>query len=191
MKGRSGIMYWGIYDDCTIRRIKPKTKKSLLIRALEPSYLENGVPYKILYLDEYLAVLDLYFDDIYELIPDKVYDNRRLFNEDMALRIIEFVKKYEFDEINIHCGAGISRSSALMICVSRVIGAKSIEDKIISCERYIPNGLVLDIFNEVICDEDKLAVEDEFIHSNESEWSKESKGCNLIKNDDGTYSIIF
>ena len=39
-------MYWGIYDDYTIRTYKAKGKNPILIRALEPSYRGRN-PYDI------------------------------------------------------------------------------------------------------------------------------------------------
>lgn len=142
-------MYWGIYDDYTIRMLKPKGKRALLVRALEPSYLEKGIPYKIYTLNQYVDVLELYFHDISEIVSDEFYNRYRLFNEYMARELIDFIERNDFDEINIHCSAGISRSSALMICVSKIIGNEEIEQEIYKSSRFIPNQLVLSVFNRV------------------------------------------
>lgn len=184
-------MYWGIYDDYTIRMLKPKGKKALLIRALEPSYKDSGIPYKIYALNQYEDVLELYFDDICEIKSDRAYDRFKLFNEDMARELISFIKNHEFDEINVHCGAGISRSSALMICISEIINKPEIKEKILTCDRFIPNQLVLSVFNRVFNYEHKNIEDTELIHTNEEIWAKHSKKCGLIKNEDGSYSINF
>ena len=183
-------MYWGIYDDYTIRMLRPKGEKALLIRALEPSYLERGIPYKIYTLNQYTDVLELYFDDIWEIVSDRVYDRYRLFNEDMAKELIDFINRNEFDEINVHCGAGISRSSALMICVSKIIGKPEIEQKIYECGRFHPNKLVLSVFDEVFNGNLSKIEDTTLIHTNEDLWSKETSHCNLKENEDGSYSII-
>lgn len=184
-------MYWGIYDDYTIRMLRPKGKKALLIRALEPSYKERGIPYKIYALNQYVDVLELYFDDIWEIVSDRVYDRYRLFNEDMANELIDFIKRNEFDEINVHCGAGVSRSSALMICVSKIIGKPEIEQKIYECDRFLPNKLVLDVFDKVFNGQISKTEDTTLIHTNEELWSKQTTRCNLKENEDGSCSIIF
>ena len=143
-------MYWGIYDDYTIRTYKPKSNKAILIRALEPSYKDNGCPYRVKYLNNFQAVLELYFDDIRDaVIIDKYKDRFTLFNTDMANKLYQFVINQDFDEVIIHCNAGISRSSALMICFSKIINRPDLENAIINCGMYLPNQLIIDEFNKL------------------------------------------
>lgn len=143
-------MYWGIFNDYNIRHYKPQGKKAILIRALEPSYKQMGIPYNIKYLSSYVNVLELYFQDFREVPPEKYKDRFKLFNEKLALELIDFIKNNDFDEIAVHCSAGISRSSAIMICISRIINNKEIEDTIFKhTELYDPNPLVLQEFDKV------------------------------------------
>lgn len=183
-------MYWGIYDDYTIRMLRPKGKKAILIRALEPSYKERGIPYKIYALNQYIDVLELYFDDIWEIVSNEVYDRYRLFNEDMAKELISFIKKNDFDEVNVHCGAGISRSSALMICISKIIDMPQIEKEIINSNRFIPNKLVLSVFDKVFNGDTLDIKEKEIINTNKELWSRETTTCDIKENEDGSFSII-
>lgn len=184
-------MYWGVYDDYTIRMLRPKGKKAILIRALEPSYKEKGIPYKIYALNQYIDVLELYFDDIWEILSAEVYNRYNLFNEDMAKELITFIRKHDFDEVNVHCGAGISRSSALMTCVSKIIGMPQIEQSINECERFIPNKLVLSVFDKVFKENVPDIKGKQLINTNEELWNRETSRCNLKENEDGSYSIIF
>lgn len=142
-------MYWGIYDEYTIRYLEPKGKKAVLIRILPPSYKKSGIPYEIYTLSKYTEVLELYFEDICEE-PHKGFEDRFiLFDEKIATQLIDFVLNHDFDEINVHCGSGISRSSAIMICISKIINRKDIEECIYKNEQLLPNKLVLDRFNNL------------------------------------------
>ena len=141
-------MYWGIYDDYTIRTVKPKTENSVLIRLLEPSYLTRGIGYKIYHLDKYKAVLELYIDDIREVYNEECYTRFKIFNSVHAMELINFIHTHDFDEVNVHCSAGISRSSAIMICISKILNLKEIEETILNSNHYSPNPLILDNFNK-------------------------------------------
>lgn len=70
------------------------------------------------------GVLTLYFDDIDKKVKDAV-----LFDDDMALKIIEFVDKYdgEVDTIVVHCYAGQSRSRAVGGFVNYMVGFDNTE----------------------------------------------------------------
>lgn len=142
-------MKWGIYDDYTIRKVKPTRNNSVLIRILEPRYKETGIPYKINYLDEYSAILELYFDDINFNIPDNYKDRFVQFNEDMVIELINFIKNNDFNEVNVHCNKGSSRSSAIMYCVALILNNKSVIKEIDRDSYYNPNIQVLDIFKKV------------------------------------------
>lgn len=182
-------MYWGIYDDYTIRMLRPKGKKAILVRALEPSYKERDIPYKIYALNQYIDVLELYFDDICEVLSIEANNRFTLFNEDMARELIEFIKRNDFDEVNVHCGAGISRSSALMICISKIIDMPQIEKEIINSNRFIPNKLVLSVFDKAF-NGDKLIIHNKDIINTNKERLRENTACDIKENDDGSFSII-
>lgn len=141
-------MYWEIYDNYTIRSIKPKTDKSILIRILEPQYKNYGIPYKIHSLDKYIDVLELYFDDIVEIPPEEYKNRFVLFNNDMAKQLTDFIITHDFEEINVHCNGGQSRSAAIMICISKILDRKDIEESINKDSRFKPNKLVLNIFDD-------------------------------------------
>ena len=138
-------MYWGIYSSEHIQHLKLKGKRPILIRALEPLYKEGKIPYEIPNINKYIDVLELYFDDITDERVDKKFV---LFNRDMSYKLIDFINKNEFDEIVVHCAMGISRSSALMICISKILNLPQIEEVIIKSNRFNPNKLVLKIFSE-------------------------------------------
>lgn len=142
-------MYWGIYDDYTIRTVKPKTKSSILIRLSQPSYLAKGVDYKIYHLDEYKAVLELYIDDIREVNDKECYSQFKIFTSLHVMKLIDFIHEHDFDEVNVHCSAGISRSSAIMICISKILNLKEIEETILNSNCYLPNPLIIDTFNKI------------------------------------------
>lgn len=184
-------MYFGIYDNYTIRTLKPKGKKPILIRALEPSYKKNGkIPYSIKYIDQYVDVLELYFEDISDYLPKEQRDRFVLFNQDMAKQLIEFLNKNDFDEVITHCNAGVSRSSALMVCISRILGIPEIEDKIYRSGRFHPNTMVL---NEVLkCDfKPKYKIyEHKIINTNEELWDEEECGIEFVKNEDGSFRFV-
>lgn len=162
-------MFFGIYDDYTIRTLKPKGKKPILIRVLEPSYKKSGIPYKIREIDRYIDVLELYFEDIAD---EKYKDSHILFNENMGNELINFVYKNDFDEVIVHCGAGISRSSAIMICASKILGISEIEEKIYKSRRFMPNKLVLNEFCKCNFKPKYDYYEHKLIFNNEKIWEE-------------------
>lgn len=137
-------MYFGIYDNYTIRKLELKGEKPILIRILEPSYLKSKIPYKIQNLDKYNNVLELYFDDI--LIP-KFQKNSIFFSIEMAKELNRFILENDFDEIAIHCNAGISRSPAIGICVAKILNSEKMQQQISNYTHFFPNRQVLDVFN--------------------------------------------
>lgn len=142
-------LYWGIYDDYTVRKLEPRGNKPILIRILEPSYKRNNkIPYKIETIDKYI-VLELYFDDISEYPPEKYKDRFVLFDINMAKKLVSFIEKHDFDEIVVHCSQGISRSSAIMVCISRILNLPEIEKTIYKCGRFKPNNLILNEFSKI------------------------------------------
>ena len=136
-------MYFGIYDDMTVRKLELKGSKSILIRILEPSYLKNGIPYEIKNLDKYVNVLELYFDDIQ--IP-RLQRKSVFFTNEMAKKLNQFILENDFDEIVIHCNAGISRSPAIGLCVAKILNSKNMEQQITNYTHFLPNKQILDTF---------------------------------------------
>ena len=55
-----------VFNDVDVRNHIPTGEYPILIRALNPYYQFEGVPYPQQYLERYRAVLDLYVDDIRE-----------------------------------------------------------------------------------------------------------------------------
>lgn len=136
-------MYFGIYDDYTIRKLELKGSKPILIRILEPSYYKNGIPYQIDNLDKYNNILELYFDDI--LVP-KFQSNSVFFSVEMAKKLNDFILENDFDEIAIHCNAGISRSPAIGLCVAKILKSTDMEQQITNYTHFLPNKQILDTF---------------------------------------------
>lgn len=139
-------MYFGIYDCRTIQNLKTKTDNAILIRILEPSYKITGIPYNIENINNYKNVLELYFHDIInpklQASTEQIY-----FSEELAKVLNNFILENEFDEIAIHCSAGISRSPSIGLCVAKILESKKMEDMILSYSHFIPNKQILDAFN--------------------------------------------
>lgn len=181
------MIYWGIYDDYSIRRYKPKTNKALLIRALEPSYKEY-CPYKISKINEYKDVLELYFEDIRDVPPEEYKDRFKLFDKSMAQQLLDFINSNEIEEVIVHCSAGISRSSALMICISKILGRDDLEEQILNCGRYYPNEVVLEIFNSL--DFEVKYTPGELVCTKEINVNNHNNHIEVIaKNENGTYDF--
>lgn len=183
-------MYFGIYDNYTIRNLKPKGKRPILIRALEPEYLKLGkIPYDIKYINEYIDVLELYFEDITDYPPIEHKDRFLLFNKEMAKKLIEFINKNDFDEIIIHCYAGVSRSSALMICVSKALGIQEIEEKIYKSGKFAPNKLILNEFSKCDYIPKYKNYEHKIINTNEEIWEKEEFDIDIVEDENNIFSF--
>lgn len=135
-------MYYHICNEVNVRNYDLKGKKSILIRALNSSYRENGVPYQIENIDDYSAVLELYLDDT----PNEKYITLNSFNIDKALELNNFILENDFDEIVIHCTLGISRSPALMICVAKILGNEKLEE-IIKHNYSLYNKFITQVFD--------------------------------------------
>lgn len=184
-------MYWGIYSEECVQHLKLKGERPILIRALEPSYKGSKIPYEIQNINEYVDVLELYFDDITSKRDDEKFV---LFDEDMGCKLIHFINRNKFDEIVVHCSMGVSRSSALMICISRILNLPQIEEDIIKSGRFCPNKLVLEEFSECTMINIKRLdneVTKELINRNEELWQDEI--CDIIIDEDeyGVYSLKF
>lgn len=133
-------MYFHICNEVNVRNFELMGERSLLIRALEPSYKEK-TPYKINNIDSYLDVLELYIDDT----PNEKYVTLNSFNFNKALELNKFILENEFDEVVIHCALGMSRSPALMICVSKILGNKKLEELV--KEKYdCYNQFIVEVF---------------------------------------------
>jgi len=88
------------------------------------------------------GVLTLYFDDIICPVEGAV-----LFDEDMATRIIDFIREHEsVDRLLIHCYAGQSRSRAVgAFAVWMLGGDNSDYFKNYSLNQYVYNKLMVAI----------------------------------------------
>lgn len=126
-------MYWGIFSRYEIERYKPVGKNAILIRCLEPSEIKKEESEKN---DEikanYKSVLELYFNDIIK----EEYRNNESFSKDMTMKLIKFIKLNEFDEIDIHCTAGVSRSATLMYSIATILKQEDIRKEILESKRY-------------------------------------------------------
>lgn len=147
-------MKWGIYDDYSIRSVKPTESNSILIRVLEPRYKDTSIPYEIKHLNDYNSVLELYFDDIRIDVPEEYKDRFVEFNETMANMLIDFIINNDANEINVHCNKGSSRSSAIMQCVALILDNDCIISEINNDTYYNPNERVINIFKSVFYKQD-------------------------------------
>lgn len=122
-------MYYGIYDEYTITKIKPLGKKPIVIRLLdtEKEPLEN-----------FDKVLNLFVADI---IMD--LNAKNIYNEKHAKMINEFILNNDFDEILVHCCLGISRSPAVMAYIALILDDKKMFNDILNEKHFLPNKLIL------------------------------------------------
>ena len=69
------------------------------------------------------GVLRLWFHDLDDGVIDAI-DNARVFNLQMANRVLDFVCRHEKDikAVMVHCEAGISRSAGTMAALTKVFG---------------------------------------------------------------------
>ncbi|MFJ8528563.1 hypothetical protein [Bacillus sp. NPDC094106] len=141
-------MIYEILNDYEIRRYKPKREKSALIRVLEPEYKKYGVPYEVKYLESFSSVIELYFHDIREIMPN----NERfvLFNEEMAKEVIQFIDEGDFDEIVVHCNAGQSRSAGIMYGISLLLKDVQLQEDITLDSFYMPNPVVIHFIRQAL-----------------------------------------
>lgn len=122
-------MYYGIYDEDTITKIKPLGKKTIVIRLLD----KDKEP-----LENFDKVLNLFVADI-----NKELDLENIYNEKHAKMINDFILNNDFDEILIHCALGISRSPAVMAYIALILDDKKMFNDILSEKHFIPNKLIL------------------------------------------------
>lgn len=122
-------MYYGIYDEYTITKIKPLGKKPIVIRLLdtEKEPLEN-----------FDKVLNLFVADIIMKL-----DAKNIYNEEHAKMINEFILNNDFDEILVHCSLGISRSPAVMAYIALILDDKKMFNDILNEKHFLPNKLIL------------------------------------------------
>ena len=122
-------MYYGIYDEYTITKIKPLGKKPIVIRLLD----KDKEP-----LENFDKVLNLIVADI-----NRELDLENIYNEKHAKIINDFILNNDFDEILVHCALGISRSPAVMAYIALILDDKKMFNDILSEKHFIPNKLIL------------------------------------------------
>ena len=122
-------MYYGVYDEDTITKIKPLGKKPIVIRLLD----KDKEP-----LENFDKVLNLFVADI-----NMELDLENIYNEKHAKMINDFILNNDFDEILVHCALGISRSPAVMAYIALILDDKKMFNDIQSEKHFIPNKLIL------------------------------------------------
>lgn len=122
-------MYYGIYDEDTITKIKPLGKKPIVIRLLD----KDKEP-----LENFDNVLKLFVADI-----NMELDLENIYNEKHAKMINDFILNNDFDEILVHCALGISRSPAVMAYIALILDDKKMFNDILSEKHFMPNKLIL------------------------------------------------
>ena len=157
-------MYFGIYDSYTVKNLKLNGEKTILVRCLSKSEYSNKST-MIENSTDYSNILQLYIND------------NNSFNLDDAKLLNDFIINNDFDEVLTHCALGISRSPAIMICISKIINCPYIENTVKERYRFY-NKAIVDTFENYNY-ETKVINETEFIFRDKYTQSKDSK--KLIK----------
>jgi len=111
-------MYFRICREDEVENIKLNGKESILIRIGCYNDIRTKNLYKeILYLDIKDVVFFEYVTIDFEM---NLIDN--------FIKLNNFILENNFDEVIVHCALSISRSPAIMICISKILGCKKIED---------------------------------------------------------------
>ena len=170
-------MYFGIYGEDEIDSIKLRGNSSILIRICGDRCLNTSALYKeILYLD---------IEDIVNF--DNLTDKFKINLVKEFIKLNEFILKNDFDEIIIHCALGISRSPAIMICVSKILGSfemeKIIKEKFLNYNKIIVSEFEKFDFTRKEIDINKIVFVGHFINN---------KGNNFIVEpiDNNKYNLI-
>lgn len=97
------------------------------------------------------SIITLFFDDITKkdvdiFFPEYDKNKYKLFDKEMASKIISFVDKMDKSKpLIVHCYAGISRSSAVAVWVQYFYGTLNDVQNLFLCNENIkPNQFVLD-----------------------------------------------
>ena len=88
---------------------------SITTPSIPDSFSASCAP-AVIHPDTWKAILRLEFDDADPLhMNSSIIDQYTLFDEDDAVDILKFLKKYQDDTVDalVHCEAGISRSAAV------------------------------------------------------------------------------
>ncbi|WP_163652250.1 hypothetical protein [Listeria sp. PSOL-1] len=99
----------------------------------------------------YQAILELYFNDINERddywgLSAKEKAEMKLFNQKHCEVIYRFIDHYpNWEQIVVHCHAGVSRSSAVAMGIAEHYQQEKILAQLKQVERYLPNPRVLAI----------------------------------------------
>lgn len=153
-------MIFGIYDEYRIKDIIPKTHNTLLIRILEPSNIKEDNS-DLRYANDYKKIIHLYLYDIYN-VEDII---KKEFNQKNLKIINNIILENNYEEILIHCSLGISRSPAVMICISKIINNKKLE-KFIKNNYSFYNQMIIEDF-EQINTSNKICDDSDFIFRND------------------------
>lgn len=128
-------MYYAIFDEQRVKNLKLRGTKTILIRILEPETIK---PSKIENIKDYVGILELHIKDYVSNIEEKELDP-------IFSKLNKFILTNDFDEIIIHCSLGISRSPAIMMCISQILNNKKL---LLEIEKKFPfyNKLIIKEF---------------------------------------------
>lgn len=127
-------MYFGIYNSHTIKNWIPKGKQPIIIGCLSKSeYNTSKLEIKNQTQKTKILLLD-------------IKDDHNLTLENIQ-KLNNFIINNEFDEIITFCALGISRSPAIMICISKIIQNQVIEKTIKENYKYYNKYIVSDFEN--------------------------------------------
>ena len=167
-------MYVGIFGDYQVRNLKLKGKNIILIRIFSENWYNK---YEILNASKYNDVLELYINDL-----SKVDDISYL--KDNFQELNSFILDNEFDEIIVHCGLGVSRSPAIMICIGYILNNMNLVESIKENYKF---------YNKVIVNE---FLKYDYITKDLSDKEIIFDGCieknkvkSLVKENDNLYGI--
>lgn len=137
LKPKKHSIYWNVLDCYSVQDYKPITNNALLIRMLEPIRGNKCYDLDIKNINLYKEVVCIRCDDIEKQIQEKTI----LFNNNHAKQI-QTTLYNNYDEIVVHCSAGISRSAGVMLAVAEYLNDTEMIDYINKCGFYMPNRYI-------------------------------------------------
>lgn len=110
-------MYFGIYGE--------KEVDSITLNGIHPILIRICGHYDLKTSNCYDNILNLNIED---MPLECVNINFKIHLISEFTKLNNFILQNEFDEVIVHCAAGLSRSPAIMICIARILNSRKLEE---------------------------------------------------------------